>query len=167
MVSVILSIDGHTVLVDEEDVDIVQSAPNLRIWQRRLEDKTYTDCVFSVNQRTKSVAYLMYPDAVRIKFRNNDRLDIRRINLSVITMSQLNASFKRRKVSQTGFRGVQPVGRGFAAYVGSRKNKNSYLGTFATARDAAIAYNAEAVRRWGEHAVLNNVHGKGRRGKVG
>jgi hypothetical protein len=67
------------------------------------------------------------------------------------------------KDTETGFRGVtrhQGVWRGLKYGVGYRARitiqyKTVHLGVYATAQEAADAFDAAAIVRYGEHAVTN------------
>ena len=54
----------------------------------------------------------------------------------------------------TGYRGVVHKRGKFQAQIGSRKTRE-YLGTYATAEEAACVYDREAIRRFGNRAAVN------------
>lgn len=82
---------------------------------------------------------------------NRNKLDNRRENLRLCT----NAQNSRNKVHPTThtYRGVTRAGGG--RYRATLRQKS--LGTFPTKEDAARAYNEEALRQYGEFALLNEV----------
>lgn len=84
--------------------------------------------------------------------RNRDSLDCRRENLRFVT-SQGNNVNKATVNSKSRFRGVTPAARGVK--FGARF-RGRYLGGFATEEAAAQAYDAEALRVYGDAAVLNH-----------
>lgn len=60
----------------------------------------------------------------------------------------------------SGYRGVRQQGNRWLARIVKRTGKYSVetvLGHFDTAEDAALAYNTEALKRYGKRATLNNV----------
>lgn len=95
------------------------------------------------------------PDGMIVDHINGNPADHRRSNLRVCTYRE-NA-FNRRPRSITGFKGVSRSGDKFLARIkdGAR---NRRIGLFATAEDAAAAYDAAARAAFGEFAWLNSVH---------
>lgn len=94
---------------------------------------------------------------------NGNKGDCRRCNLRVVTKSQ-NAANIRKVRSSSGFKGVrsskltQNHPNPFQAAIvvgGSIK----YLGSYPTARAAAVAYDAAALVHFGEHAATNQSLG--------
>lgn len=96
------------------------------------------------------------PDGVEVDHRNGDGLRNTRKNLRLCSRIQniFNAGPQRR--NKTGFKGVSPYGSGkkFRATI-SVRGKWSHIGVFATAEEAARAYDAEAIRCFGAFAWLN------------
>jgi hypothetical protein len=84
---------------------------------------------------------------------NRNPRDNRRCNLRLVTPSVSNAN-RATKSPASGFRGVRRVGQRWAARVGGGK-KRLFLGTFATAREAALAYNAAAIELFGPDTPIN------------
>lgn len=83
---------------------------------------------------------------------NGDKLDNRRANLRFCTASE-NAS-NRAFTSASGFRGVHRRQFRWVALItvsGSRFR----IGSFATAQEAAKAYDAAAQQHFGRYAILN------------
>lgn len=83
---------------------------------------------------------------------NGNTLDNRRHNLRVATSTQNQAN--RSTWGSTGFKGVEFNGGRFAARI-KAGSKREYLGRFDTAEGAARAYDAAALRVFGEYARLN------------
>lgn len=89
---------------------------------------------------------------------NGDKLDNRRCNLRLATPSQNQHNRGGWKKSATGFKGVsfhKRRGR-WTAQIG-HKNHLHHLGYFDTPIDAAIAYNAAAIKYHGDFARLNDI----------
>jgi hypothetical protein len=86
---------------------------------------------------------------------NGDGLDNRRCNLRFATRSQNIANSRNRQTGQSGYRGVyaHPNGRFYATL--EILGKKKCFGGFATAVEAAKAYDAGALEHWGEFAVCN------------
>lgn len=91
-----------------------------------------------------------------VDHRNRDPLDCRRENLRIATKSQNAQNSKRRRDNKSGFKGVGFDKR--RKYWRSRltiNNKEITVGTFQTAREAALAYDAAARKHFGEFALVN------------
>lgn len=84
---------------------------------------------------------------------NGNGLDNRRCNLRVATYSQNRANSPSRR---TRFpRGVRPNRDKWRAEIANGKRRKICLGTFGTQEEAARAYDAAAIERYGEFAILN------------
>ena len=66
------------------------------------------------------------------------------------TSSQNNANRRKQSMATSGFKGVCRRRDRWGAYIGDRR-----IGAFATAEDAARAYDAAALSLYGEFAQLN------------
>lgn len=85
---------------------------------------------------------------------NGDGLDNRRSNLRLATSSQNGANIPAPSHNTSGYKGVslyKRTGR-WRAYAGANAR---HLGYFATAEEAARAYDAAATETWGNFARLN------------
>lgn len=86
-----------------------------------------------------------------VDHKDGNGLNNTKANLRVCT-PQLNCAHQwNRKVGSTGFKGVTPTP--FGKWVAKLAQK--HLGTFSTPEEAAAAYDAAALRRYGEYAVTN------------
>jgi hypothetical protein len=96
-------------------------------------------------------AILGVPAAYEIDHKDHHGLNNRRSNLRLGSRSQ-NLGNSRWRIGLSGFRGVhhRKEGRPWAACCAGQ-----YLGRFATAEEAARAYDAAALERFGEFATLN------------
>jgi hypothetical protein len=87
-----------------------------------------------------------------VDHKNHDTLDNRRENLRLTHQRQNTWNMVRHRDSASEFKGVFQHGTRFVA-----KIQNQHIGTFPTARHAALAYNDAARERFGEHASLNEL----------
>lgn len=85
---------------------------------------------------------------------NGNGLDNRKKNLRLATPSQNLQSQRPRTGTQSGYKGVQRTKNGWQAIL-YREGKSFSLGVHKSPQEAARAYNAGAVRYFGEFACLN------------
>ena len=102
------------------------------------------------------------PKGLDVDHINHDGLDNRKINLRLCTRSQNSQNKRIRRDSNSGYKGVTPVGRKWAAYIGdpqtpATRKRQIRLGTFATREEAALAYNKAARELYGAFAQLNDL----------
>jgi len=91
----------------------------------------------------------------RVDHINGDGLDNRRANLRAATSSQNSANSRLATTNTSGYKGVtyfRRTGR-WRAYLGGHRQR--HLGYFDTPEEAARAYDAAALARWGTFARLN------------
>lgn len=93
---------------------------------------------------------------------NQNTLDNRRKNLRIVTQSQNMVNMKPRRTNKSGYKGVCKVSH--PAYhhrpwlaTTWKNNKQVHIGYFATAKEAAIAYNKKVLQLHGEFAYLNKI----------
>ena len=84
---------------------------------------------------------------------NGDTLNNTRSNLRIVTHKQNMFNTSKHKDNTTGYKGV--VKRSENCFEVNIQKK--YIGCKPTAKEAAILYNAEAIKRFGKYAKLNNV----------
>lgn len=94
---------------------------------------------------------------------NGDPLDNRTSNLRISSHSQNSANRgadRRRLGTSSIYKGVSwSKGKGkWVAYL-HHQGRTRYLGYFLNERDAAIAYDREAIQVWGDFARLNIPEG--------
>ena len=91
---------------------------------------------------------------------NHDTLDNRRKNLRVVTRTQNQMNSKMRNGNVAGFKGVsfgkERRGKKFRALI-TIGSKQTSIGYFHTAIEAARAYNEAAKKYYGEFALLNKI----------
>lgn len=96
--------------------------------------------------------------SICVDHKDGDGLNNTRDNLRRATVQQNNHNQHGRRDNKTGYIGVafHKDTEKFQASI-AVDGKSRYIGLFATAREAAIARDAMAIKLHGEFAVLNNV----------
>lgn len=98
------------------------------------------------------------PDGMEVDHINGDRLDNRRANLRLCTRSQNQHNKGAQANNTSGFKGVQFYKRTGKWHAKIKLHgKERHLGYFATAAQAAEAYNRAAFEIHGDFAYLNAV----------
>jgi AP2 domain len=105
--------------------------------------------------RSKQLMHRLFlPASPIIDHRDNNGLNNRRDNLRAATCGQNIANTNAGRRAASGYRGVSRRGNRFIARI-TFNFKDIHLGSFDTAIDAAKAYDAAALRYFGEFARLN------------
>jgi hypothetical protein len=147
--------DGSYAQFDGADFDLVAS----RKWHRR-RGKNGVCYVASYEPGNKSIflhRFLMNPEpGMVVDHRNSDGLDNRRSNLRICTPAENARNNRGRKNSHSIYKGVTRNRRGgkWCAFI-KDNGKRTYQGSFDTEVEAAKAYDAAALRLYGEFARLN------------
>ena len=171
-------------IVDDEDYErLIGITPKWYLWTSKSDsvyartyvrlpgEKRHGSCMHRVIMNN--------PDGLDVDHINRNTLDNRKENLRVCTRAQNCQNKPARRDSATGYKGVwenkSPLRKRrvlktgevkyyeytrkkrFAAYIAhpTKKNRNQKIGFFATAEEAARAYDAKAIERYGEYAYLN------------
>lgn len=90
---------------------------------------------------------------------NGDTLDNRRVNLRVVTTTRSAWNTRGQRRNKSGYKGVSRDKNGRFRATISTAGKQRYLGCFATAEEAARAYDAAAFAERGENTCLNFAPG--------
>jgi hypothetical protein len=93
------------------------------------------------------------PPGYIVDHRDRDPLNNNKENLRLATTSQNQGN----RAPKTVWKGVNKYRNGkYRASIG-KDGKTTHIGYFHCPREAALAYNLEAEKYWGEFAVYNNV----------
>lgn len=102
---------------------------------------------------------LRAPKKVPTDHINGNGLDNRKSNLRLCTSRQNSFNRGASRINTTGFKGViKKWNNSFVAEIRSHPNVH-HLGTYKTAREAAVAYDEAALRLHGEFAKTNKMLG--------
>lgn len=117
--------------------------------------------IFLHNEIWKRMMGIELPKNFLVDHINNDKLDCRRSNLRLATRSDNEANKKKRRgKTSSKYKGVSLMKnikkKPWRATLTFEK-KQIALGTFATEREAAIAYNTAALENYGEFAYINEI----------
>lgn len=160
-----LAIRNGVALIDECDLSLVSAYS----WNATATDKARPDAfyamahVYSRDSKGPVPVYMHRlitgaPKGKHVDHRDHNGLNNCRSNLRICTGSMNNAS-RRIQVGKSGFRGVFPTRNGtFLASItsGNRAGARTIrLGVFRDPIDAARAYDAAALDKFGEFATLN------------
>lgn len=101
-------------------------------------------------------------DGEVVDHKNRNSLDNRTENLRPCTQRQNMQNSKRPAKNTSGYKGVwkySPSGRKkmWCARIRDEHGRQTFIGSFATREEAALAYNEAAVRFHGEFARLNKL----------
>lgn len=141
-------------IIDAEDFEKVAG----KTWktQRSSTGRTLYACTI-INGKAVWMHHVVYGSRAKLDHVNHDGLDNRKCNLRPCTESQNQANQRKRlkPCKHSQFKGVirQTNGRWRAA-IGVLKKRLS-LGAYDTEEQAARAYDAKALERFGEFACLN------------
>jgi hypothetical protein len=106
----------------------------------------------------RMVMGLEFGDNRQVDHINHNGLDNRRSNLRVCTLEQnIRNQRKKRRKATSSFKGVSLHKPGRWRAVIRANGRQVHLGLFNSEHDAAAAYNAAAVRYFGEFANPNKI----------
>jgi len=152
--------NGNKAIVDDEDFDKVSQIP----WYEHegyAKSKKYLGVIdgkkrskwFSMHGLIMNTAPGMHTDHV-----NGNKLDNRRCNLRICTSSQNLMNARPYAGSSSKYKGVylNKKAKKWRAYITLNKVRK-HIGTFNCEKEAAAAYNREAIKLFGEFARINEV----------
>ena len=90
-----------------------------------------------------------------VSYLDNDGLNCTRENLRKSTRSQTCAKQRLRKDNAFGLKGVSDRANQYGKRYLFAQIDKTYIGSFGTAEEAARAYDAAALAKYGEFALLN------------
>lgn len=153
---------GRVALLDDRDAGLLDLGTWCVLRSDQIDDRFYVHAFIGGRTVYLHRLILHAPPGITVDHRNGDGLDNQRSNLRFASRGQNNANRKVR--NSTGFRGVEKIGRRFSASISQPRTpgvgKALRLGRFDSAEEAARAYDAAAVDRFGEFARLNFPAGK-------
>lgn len=143
---------GKVALIDDADLALVSKYKWCVMNSRHT---SYAMCAMPADNNRKLYMHriiLSAPVGIEVDHVNSNGLDNTRANIRLCTASQnrCNADHKSKRL----YRGVRQSGPKWQAFIGWRK-KQTYLGIYDTAEDAARSYDEAARRLHGEFARLN------------
>lgn len=151
---------GKSTIIDEEDLPLVGQYKWHLISGRIREYAGAKINLGGGNLKDTRLHRLLInpPDDMDVDHINLDGLDNRRCNLRIATRAENLANMPMHRRNTVGYKGVHPrpeVGQvRYTASIGY-EGQPHYLGIYATAEDAAHAYDAKAREFYGEFARLN------------
>lgn len=153
--------DDKEALIDRKDFNTAAQF----YWHAHKSDhgtvKWYAEAKIPASMRTsrshKSISLhrlLMGFPLTHVDHRDGNGLNCTRLNMRIATQSQ-NASNRLYK-NKTGFRGVIERNGRYAAQL-MHHRANRVYGWYDKVEEAALRYNGEAIKQFGDFAVLNEV----------
>lgn len=157
--------NGEIILVDDDDFELLSKYN----WRMNGKGRNTRYACANIIKGEKAVImhrFIMKPEKnVFIDHINGNGLDNRKENLRLCTNQQNQGNQKISKKNTSGYRGVSKLITRYKSkkYVYWRaeivKNgKQIRIGSFKNIKDAARAFNAEAIKHFGEFAKLNIIN---------
>lgn len=152
---------SYEVKFDDEDQSIVDSH-HWHIFKRKNCRLAYATATVVINGIKKSIFMhrQILKTSLLIDHINGNGLDNRKVNLRAVTSMQNQQNAYSRRPTESGFKGVSIKRYRSTQYYLARirvSRKLILLGSYSTAKKAAIAYNDAALKYFGEFANLNPV----------
>jgi HNH endonuclease/AP2 domain len=155
--------NGHVAMVDD-DFERINTFEWYAHWDRSTDAFYAVRNSITINGKRRTICMhrevMAAKTGEQVDHINHDALDNRKENLRVCSSSQNHANQRMRVNNTSGFKGVSwNNARGkWRASLGA-DGKTRHIGLFTTALEAAIAYDTEARKTFGEFALTNNALG--------
>ena len=155
---------GYVALVDDEDYERVNQFVWYPHFDRRKDGSVKN--VYAVRnvhingKRTARTMHTLIMEHTPVDHRDHDGLNNQRTNLRKASGTQNNQNARKRRDSTSGFKGVtwyKALNKWMAQI--QNNGKKIHLGYFTDILDAARAYDAAALKYFGEFAVTNVMLG--------
>lgn len=149
---------GLVAIVDDEDFKMVSE---FKWWAGGHKKRLYSHGYYRKSYNSRLTQYMhrlvmKAPRGMDVDHINHNTLDNRKSNLRLATRSQTN----QNRIGTKRYKGVyfdrDRKGKRWRANIKIFK-RVKYLGRYATAAEAATAYNKAAIKEFGEFAYLNKV----------
>lgn len=147
---------GRVAVVDDEDYDLVMQY-RWWAWERAQgERRPYGPYAQGGPAGHRVYMHTLITGYARTDHVNHNGLDNRRSNLRDASVAQNNHNQRPRRTGSSSYKGVT-WHRGAHKWQASIKvdGRTTYLGLFASEKDAALAYDQAALRAYGEYAFIN------------
>jgi hypothetical protein len=142
---------GRVTLVSDVDYELLRQY-RWRVHEHNASGQPYVRTLVDGKQVLMHRMIVGPPETMKVDHIDNDTLNNQRGNLRVA--SYYDNNINRRFWASTGFKGVTKDGARFRARI-TVNRVETLIGRFATAEEAARAYDAAAFEQWGEFAYLN------------
>lgn len=147
-------ISGHYTLIDNDDYWY------LKQYRWTISKQGYVRAVKMKNYKQKTVLMhriIMCPeDGQVVDHANRNPLDNRKSNLRLASKGQNSVNKPKVKGHKSKYKGVTFSHGKWRAFL-TKDNKYVHIGTYKTEQEAALAYNKEIVKHFGEFAYLNKI----------
>jgi hypothetical protein len=143
--------NGQVAIIDIEDVALVSQ----RCWcAKQTSDRIYIHAAYGGKKVWLHRLIAGAGPGDTIDHKDRDTLNCRRSNLRFATRSQNGGNCRISVRNTSGYKGVTRDRRKWMAQIGVGRS-NIRLGSFSTAEEAAAAYDAAALKYFGEFAAVN------------
>lgn len=156
---------GQVTLVDAEDYEWLMKWSWYAAWMKCTQSfyaarTTPRDPLTGKQRRIfMARAIVNAPSGVLVDHRDNDTLNNRRCNLRISDRSQNGWNRRKLSAGHSRFKGVSRNHKGIWIASIRIKGRPIHLGRFAAEVDAVAAYNAAAVKYFGEFAKPSEIPG--------